>query len=380
MIPHDAALDTAYGTSAWAPYTRITLVSPTAAGGETQVVADGVDGMFTMSDTSWPRSSCELTVPAGVTATDTVRPVSPYGGRVVIEMGATIGGSRYVFQVADLDVAEVFLERPTNAWTIRAVSQEARVNEASPILPPALYDYATLGTGSGTFSNAVRALVSEVMPGYNSLWNLYPVSVSLGSDPVMAGSDEYVADDSLWTMIEEAVDAIGAEAYFRYDRRLVIRTDPVIGSPVQTLKVGAGGTITDYRDVSRWAYNAVYIRYTRRSDGAMLFGTWENASPGSPTRITGPYGKHARIESKTVTTIPTQARADARAASIAKRAGAPFRRLELDAVPAPWLEPGDTVAVQLVEGGTTNMLVSGVRIPLSQLEPMTVTMHDSAGT
>lgn len=376
MIPHDSALDAAYGTSAWAPYTRVTLYSPTTTGGETQVVPDTVEGTLTLSDTNWPRATLELSIPAGVTAADTVVPVSQLGGRAVVEFGATIGGSRYVFQACDLDVSEVFLERPSNMWTIRAVSQEARVNEAVPVLPISLWDYAT-SLGTGKTSEGVRAVVSDAMPGYDRFYRVYPASVSLATDVTLTVQDDYVSTyaEGLWDMLEGAMDATGGEAYFRYDRRLVLRTIPVIGSPVQTLKVGTGGTLLAYRDVTRWARNAVMVNYYRRSNDTLLIGSWEQTT--GPKRVSGPYGRHTRVINKTVPTLPTQARANARAASIGKRVSAPFRRVELDCVPAPWLEPGDTVAVQLVEGSLTNMLVSGVRIPLSQLEPMTVTMHDA---
>jgi hypothetical protein len=377
MIPHAAQLDAAYGSSAWTPITRVTLISPTLAGGETQVVAETVEGTLTLSDTNWPRTTLEMTVPAGVTSSDSDAPVTPFGGRVVVEMGAILGGAQYTFQVCDLDVTEVFLERPTNAWTIRAASQEARVNAATPYVPVNLYDYASYGLGTGTTSNAVRSLISECMPGYDPFFTLYPASISLASDDVLTVTDEITSRGDLWPIIEEAMDLTGGEAYFRYDRRLVLRTDPVIGSPVQTLKVGDGGTITDYRDVSRWAINAVHVEYEKKSDGSLKVGLWENTDPTSPTRIDGPYGRHVRVETRQVATLPLQARCDARAASIGKRASAPARRLEIDCVPLGWLEPGDTVATQLVEGSLTNVLVSGVRIPLSQLEPMTLTMHDS---
>lgn len=377
MIPHDAALDAAYGTDAWTPVTRVTLISPTLAGGETQVVAETVQGTLTLSDTNWPRATLDMTVPAGVTAADSDAPVTPYGGRVLVEMGAIVRGAQHIFQVCDLDVTEVFLERPTNTWTIRAASQEARVNVATPYVSVDMWMYGQMGKGDGKTSTAVHALISECMPGYDPFFTLYPVTIALASDDVLALTDEITSRGELWPIIEEAMDLTGGEAYFRYDRRLVLRTDPVIGSPVQTLKVGSGGTITDYRDVTRWAINAVHVEYEKKSDGSLKVGLWENTDPTSPTRIDGPYGRHVRVETRQVSTLPLQARCDARAASIGKRASAPARRLEVDCVPCGWLEPGDTVAVQLVEGSTTNVLVSGVRIPLSQLDPMTLTMHDS---
>lgn len=365
MIPHDAALDAAYGTSAWAPFTQVILTTPTAAGGETQVVAETVEGTLTLSDTNWPRATLEVSVPAGVSAADAIAPTSAYGGRAVVIMGAVVGGARYTFQVHDLDVSEVFLERPTNAWTVRAVSAEARVNEAR--------SYTKKDPDGYQSSLAVILAAGQALQPNTPA--MYPSTVTLTTDALYNVGD-YTLTGDVWPVLEQIMDNTGGEAYFRYDRRLIIRNTPVIGSPVMTLRVGTGGTITAYRDVKRWAYNAVCVRYTDNANNVGL-GIWQNTAGGSPTRVTGPYGTHLYIVDRRSTNLPSQARMDREALAIGKRKAAPFRRLEVDAVPAPWLEPGDTVAVQLVEGSTTNLLVSGVRIPLSQLEPMTLTLHDS---
>lgn len=366
MIPHDAALDAAYGSTAWEPFTRVTLISPTLAGGETQIVADTVEGTMTSSDTGWPRTTLEMTVPAGVIASETVRPVSPFGGRVVVEAGATIGGHRYTFQTHDLDVTESFVEQPSGVITIRAASQEARVNEARFDFPQDAIN--------GLTSVAVRNIVSEALylPGGPEF---YPYTSTLTTDDTIVAG-EVVITDEVWPVLVDLLDATGGEAYFRYDRRLILRDDPVIGSPVMALKVGDDGTIEAYRDIERWAFNRVAVRFTSDA-GNVAVGLWENTNPATLTEVGGRYGKHTRLELRDVAGLPSQPRCDAFAASMAKRSAAPFRRIELDAVPAPWLEPGDTVAVTLLDGVTANRLVSGVRWPLSQLDPMTVTLHDS---
>lgn len=366
MIPHPTELDTAYGVTAWEPFSRVTFINPTTDGGEDQVVANAVDGVFTASDTEWPRHTLDMTVPAGVTAADSARPVTSKGGRVLVEAGARIGGLLYSFQVHELDVTEVGLVRPDGTFTVRAASPEARVNENRPAYPQ--------DPPGGQTSVAVSSLVSEALAVSGA--GFYPYTSTLTTDESFAFGDFTVSGD-VWPVIEDLMDTSGGEAYFRYDRRLMLRDVPVIGSPVLTLKVGTGGTITGYRDLERWAFNGVYVRFTDAS-GNVDVGIWQDTNPASPSRWGGPYGFHARVEERDCVTLPSPTRLNRFAATVAKRSAAPFYRLELECVPAPWLEPGDTVNVQRSEDpAPVARLVSGVRWPLSQREPMTVITQDS---
>lgn len=366
MIPHPTELDDAYGVTAWEPFTRVTFISPTSGGGETQVVAGVVEGTFTASDTEWPRHTLDMTVPAGVTAADSARPVTSKGGRVLVEAGARIGGQEYAFQVHELDVVEVGLVRPDGTFTVKAVSPEARVNENRPAYPQ--------DPPGGQSSVGVASLVSEALAV--SGMGFYPYTSTLTTDDNFSVGDFIISDD-VWPVIEDVMDGTGGEAYFRWDRRLILRDVPTLGSPVLTLKVGAGGTITGYRDLERWAYNAVYVRYTDASDNVDV-GIWQDLNPSSPSYWDGPYGHHTRIIDRSCVTLPSLTRLNRMASSVAKRSAAPFYRLEVECVPVPWLEPGDTVSVQLSEDASpVDRLVSGVRWPLSQREPMTVITQDS---
>ena len=364
MIPHNAALDAAYGLTTWRPFTRVTFRNPSGGGAYSEVVADGVEGMLTSSSTAWPRTTLDLTVPGGITPALTSLPVTPYGGLVRVEAGAYIGSTLYSFQVCELDVDEVTIERPSGTIYVHAVSHEARVNDdVQPFLASSITSQASVW---------IVDRVSATLGIYGT-GPVYPNTVSLTND-VSLNYGEVMTQGTVWDTVEQLMAMCGGEAYFRYDGRLILRDEPVKGTSVLTIKGDAGGTLLRYRSMRRWAASVAYVSF-EKSDGSTQLGQWLQTT--GPAASTGPYGRHAILQKRTVQTLPSAAKANAAAATAGKRAAAPMRRVELDAIPAPWLEPGDTISVQLQGETAETHLVTGVRWPLSQLGPMTIVTQDS---
>jgi hypothetical protein len=187
-------------------------------------------------------------------------------------------------------------------------------------------------------------------------------------------------DGDVWPTVESLMDAAGGEAFFDATGALVLRDVPVKTAPVATLGVGSHGVVTGYESEKRWAYNKVAIVY---DDGtSRRVGAWEDTDPLSATRVTGPYGRHTRLDRISVDAgkLPTLAAANAAAVAVGRRAAAPYRLVTFDAVPAPWLEPGDTVAVGFLDGTPEHHLGTSTSWPLSQLDAMTMRTTDDAYT
>lgn len=113
-----------------------------------------------------------------------------------------------------------------------------------------------------------------------------------------------------------------------------------------------------------------------------VVGTWQDTAAGSPTRVTGPYGRHTYREDLPVERgeLPTQAEADAAALGMARRVVGRLRGVTVRAVPAPWLLPGDTVRLTMLGGLTEDHVVQAVSHPLSGLDVMELTTRDAAYT
>jgi hypothetical protein len=111
-------------------------------------------------------------------------------------------------------------------------------------------------------------------------------------------------------------------------------------------------------------------------------GTWEDTAPTSPTRVSGPYGRHTYREDVTVDRgeLPSQADADSAALNMARRVVGRLRGVAVRAVPAPWLLPGDTVRLTMLGALTEDHVVQAVEHPLTGLDVMTVTTRDAAYT
>jgi hypothetical protein len=111
-------------------------------------------------------------------------------------------------------------------------------------------------------------------------------------------------------------------------------------------------------------------------------GRWEDTRAASPTRISGPYGRHTYREDLPVERgeLPDQDDADAAALAMARRVVGRLRGVTVRAIPAPWLLPGDTVRLTMLGGLTEDHVVQAVTHPLSGLDVMTLTTRDAAYT
>jgi hypothetical protein len=360
VIAHDARLDSLIGTKQWRPFTRCQWINPDGS----KATADVVDGEYVQSASTWPRTTARIVVPAdplvqygGETPAGT-----PYGGRVRLIGGVRLwDGEEITYPINTLWVTSDAVERPDGTIEVEAASAEARVSDAGP--------YGTLDDfPQATTWHAITSVVRLVQDA------LGPVPYSYGAltaNPRIA-QYQYSNDDDRWALVEEIIGDAGGEAYFRHDGRLILRDIPYVGSPVAELAVGSSGTLTRYRKIRRWTKNRIKVA-VYDSDGATLdYAIVDDDDPSSATYVGGPYGVHAELVKITTkaTSVPSDT-ADRRARTIYRRRRSLQRRWELEAIPRPWLEVGDTVRI-VTSSEMDDQLVESFRFPLSQLGAMSI--------
>jgi hypothetical protein len=368
VIPHDPLLDSAYGAQVWAPYVTATFTTPTGALVPALSIAAPA-GDYSSDSSRWPRVECELRVPVALTPDRTASPVSPYGGGLVIEWGVSFLGQRRGFRLATLAVVETRIDRPSSEIIVSAASYEARVDEDRYTTPS--------DSPAGTATALITAIVRRTMGATHPVVNRVPP----GSDTAFPVK-EFTYVDGPWGVVEEIADAAGLQAWFDANGALVIAPAPVKGTPVLTYKTGPGGSITGYESVRGWAPNRVAVVYENEAN-ARVVGLWEDTDPNSATRVTGPYGRHTDVTKVSVqapANLPSQATANAAAATRAKRVAARYRSVELRTIPAPWIEPGDTVGANLLGGTSETLIVGRHAFPLDALDVATVTALDDTYT
>jgi hypothetical protein len=368
VIPHDPALDAAWGTLAWVPHARVSFTAPGGGSTPPQPVALPA-GTFVDDSYVWPRQTLTLTLPTAVTPDRTQSPVSPYGGACTVDVGARVAGTDVWFRRATLDVVETRISRPDGTIVVKAASHEARVDEDR-------IDVRT-STSAGTATALITSLVRRTLGAGHPVTNLVPG----GSDPAYAAG-AFRLEGGVWQTIENIADASGIEAFFDANGSLVLRVVPVKGTPVATILTGPGGQLTGYDSTRGWAYNRVAVPYEDDA-GSRVVGIWEDTVSTSATRVSGPYGRHTlRRDTIRVDTgkLPTQAVADRAAAAIGRRAAAPYRSVSMRTIPAPWLEPGDTVAVGLLGSLFETSLIVRHEFPIDALDVATLTVADDQYT
>lgn len=359
-VPAD--LTQAYGQVISEPVCFATFLNPD---GSEILTTSVTGGEYTNRSDRWPREEAIITIAPALTPSQTSSPVSPYGGTVRIAIGAVVAGVTRTFTLCTLDVTETIVRRPEGTVQVRAVSREARVNEDR---------YTTLSsTVAGKTSDVVAGLLRRTLAGL-------PVANRLTTDPTLpAGA--FPLDGGVWPVIESIMDEAGGECLFDPLGSALLRDEPVrAASPVLIFRTGetGPGTLTGYESTRGWAFNRVAVIYEELKGTAIVRvrGLWEDTT--SSSGVNSPYGRHTRIERIPVETgeLPTQARADAAARTLATRRQSGYRTAQLRAVPAPWIRPGDTVGVEFLGGLAERFLVVGVSFPLDQRDVMTLDTRD----
>jgi hypothetical protein len=308
------------------------------------------DGSVSFDESRTPRVTADLT--CAIPAADALRTIDPRmaGRRVVIQAGyRRPDGTEDVQTLANLMLRGRSLNYPANTMRLTAASDEAKIMDAAPA------DLFTLSeTGA---QNAIARLLESAGLSYILQGAATADLTAFSIDPV----------NDLWDAIEDVCDQIGADFYATAARENEYQIDyrPTLATtPAYTVTTGAAGTMTDGAhsiDRDGW-FNAVYIEYRWRAWNnldALIFARADATGTYAPT------AGNRRILKLTRNTPTTATKAATAAQTLANRQATKGRAMDLTAVSAYWLRPGDTVAGKLPDRDTERHLLSSVTFRLA---------------
>lgn len=333
-----------------APKWRARILDPAGA----LVVGDlpVVGGQITRDESSTPRTTVNVDVPTTAAPALIDQAYLPVGNRLQVQW--SVAPSTTWVTVADVDMVASAISRPEDMWTLAGADRAARI---------ALDD---LGRGDiptfggDTYANTIAGIVHRTFPG-TPVDATGPATTQIV--PAKYGGETQKGDP--WQLAVYLAAEAQSEVFYDTARRVVIREIPGVGTPVDTLGVGAGGQLTGYTLNHEMGINAVQILYLNQITGnLMIRGFWEDTRPNSPISVQRIGSRVSHVVEVRSDDAPTRAEADAAAAAMARRYAGRARQSEVRHPARPWLEPGDTVAVTYLGGPTEPQVVKSVGIDL----------------
>lgn len=369
MISVPARVKAAYGL-VHQPRCRVTFYHPN---GTTSATLPVVDGTLTHDVGQWPNITAQITIQTGsVTPAALPSALTPYGGWAVIELGATVPDSGApvtdYWTQATLKVLGVQTDYPAGTLTVDLADVSAKISARG-------FDTPYKSTSAMTTSAMVTAMVGGDATIINNLGAL---------DRTVPTGHE--ADGDVWVAITDLMRAAGAHARIDTLGRIVLEAMPQLSTTTsaQAFTFGTRGQMTGYSTRLQWGPNRCVIRFTDPAwraptgsgpqDAPITLGVWEDTTTGSPTHLTGYYGRHTLVMARNVKV--TQAEADSAASVMGRRVRGRVAVTTIQAVPAPWVEPGDTITVDQLDKTRRRHLVASVTLPLSGTEPMSIVTRE----
>lgn len=326
-------------------------------------------GSIAFDDTAIAKRRLTMTVPARTPgmrwdpAGNVTHPLAAYGQRLHVFSG--IAYANKSIELMDLgwylitgwkrdeDAAAISIE----AWDLARLITDDRL--LSPVSP---------ATGA-TFAGMVRSLVEAT--GLQLVVDPAVVDRVIGSTPVW--------DRERDRAISDLCDAWPARWAVGDDGRVHVLPPYSLvtasTTPDADLTDGGTGTITGRaREADRGAiYNTIVVTGRTPDDGSPVpYAVAAVTDPGSPIRITGPYGRVPRFYASDL--ITTQAQAQAAADSQLVTYTSAGRSEPVKAVPDPSLQLGDVVRISTRDGDRYTARVTALTLPLTaQQGPMQVT-------
>lgn len=323
-------------------------------------------GTLTKDAGTWPRTQLQLTVPEREANPHTVSDVlMPWATTVALTFGyVDQSGQPSTVLVATVRLIVTEADRPGGLLRLTCADRSSLTDAAQVA--------ATQTYVAGT---TVRAaiLAAAAMDGLGAVSELNQLTGAQNAVTVPTGYSWY---GSPWKAIEDLADLIGAEVFYDAAERLVLRTPPVPAiTPLFTFTGGGAGVLTGMSSRVERAPNSVALVYDRANASGPVIGLWNDTRTG-PTQLGGVYGTRRVVEERTGR--PAQVQADAAAKAYGTRVAGRVRTVTYRAVPVPWIEPGDTIAVQPVDKGTAELhTVQSVTLPLNH-DPMTFATRDAS--
>lgn len=317
------------------------------------------DGQVRKNLTTWPGTTIDLKLAANPLPANPAGLLLPFGTEVILQW--RVAPVAAWTTIAHGVVVRSQIDRPEGQWNLVAVDRSAVVSVD-------VFDRGSYDPPPGmTVAGLVTYITQRTYPAFPII-----ASGAVTTTPV---SDDLVVRGDPWAAVADAVDSAGGYARFTPDGAQLVVTDaPTIGTPALALSTGDAGTITGYSAIFERAYNRAYITFTDPANNTnKVYGRWtlnDPASPLDPSNLGTNVGYYEEREG-----TPTQGEADLAAQALGRRLLGRGQSSRVQHVPAPWLEPGDTISVDYAPGIGQNYLVTGVTIPLGAGEQETVLLN-----
>lgn len=216
--------------------------------------------------------------------------------------------------------------------------------------------------GQSTIS-FLTTLIKEALPSV-------AVRVTATRDQAITATAPW--DSERWDAVTAMADSINAEVYCNPNGEFVIADAPDLVSqvPVYLINEGDGGVLVkrSLKETRDQVYNAVSASGSSTDPNVLPVWGWAyDADPQSPTYyyadpLQGGFGQVPRFYESQF--FNTDAQAQRTAQNLLAQSLAANKTLTFSAVPISFLEVGDTVTVQLIDGSFENHLLQKISCTL----------------
>jgi hypothetical protein len=287
----------------------------------------------------------------------------PFGGYVELGRGILYAdGAEETPTLATLRVDNVSWSQSQGQATLELSDRMAQVQDSS---------FPTPWTPNGLHPS--DAIVDTVQELFGSSI-VYHVSTTPATEPTLVDA---TYDQDRAQAISDLASSVGAAAWFDAAGDFVLAPlppDPATVTPVWEFEVGEDGTLEEVQEnLDRSAVrNGVAVRGQADASSPPIYSLAVDDDSSSPTYWGGPFGKVALIVS--LTSVQSQAQADATAASLLNLRLGLARTVTLRGVPMPALEPDDVVLACYPDGREEPLRVNAVQLSLEPGSSMDVTV------
>lgn len=275
----------------------------------------------------WPETSADL--------------FNPYGTEIFVERSVVYGdGIREWVSLGYFRINSIKQELvPNGPVTVTAEDRMAHVRDAKPTAP----NQFTAGTSVGAVLDLV---IGDVVLGVTTVYDFSAYTTLLTGD--------HILDDDRIKFVNELISAYGKVAYFDYQGRFSVKSNPGIATnaPVWRVNSGRYGVMASMsREIGReGVYNSVIASGEPVGEQAPVRAEVRDLVTTSPTYWFGPFGKIPKFFSSSFMTTVDQC-TTAATAMLAESTGLPYT-VGLGTVPNPALEGWDVITVSYDERRT----------------------------
>lgn len=337
-------------------------VSVTVPDGDTTTLTTVVAGevSFDLSRSAGLRAG-QITVVGeeAIPYTDT-HPLSPFGQYATVAFLYDLPTGTERVEVGEFPLIGTTVTRPEKLVSVTLGDWAYRVDRAS-------LERAQQWAASAEVADVIAQLIADAL-GF---------TVTLTSDLAgeTIGGEGFIgnAGDSPWRLILALGDAHDRYIYFASRTEVVITSRLGVGTPVDEVATGTGGTIVrSTSDITvTTAYNRIIVIVESAAGDAPTYRAVRTLTDGPLAYDRTGFGiypmvAHYRVENA------TQALANSYADYLFARQAGAARSFDLTTIPMPWLEAGDTIMLTSANGSEA-CVIESMSLPFEAETPSRMT-------